>query len=324
MAEVWRARAIALIGCAVLAMMGAGVITASASAEIQQGVIVEGNIADPHEAVPPYTVKATLTATSDRSTLTITNPASNADLGGSAVITEANLLGPDGWTADQPGNPDTPYEEGGEFIYRYNGGINPTTDKGGCDGPSAGSDFHRQTPQSTVCVFSSSNADTATGGIAPGESATITYSTAPAEKGNLLFELRVDFDFDDLWPQCRPSGYSDDVRHSGNPVFGALAVAASSGSFGYASDCVPPLKARITSTKINAHAHTAAFKQTAQHATGFFCQLYRGRHLMFAHNCGAKKAYTHPLPSGTYTYEAWGLNKHGRSPSPATVLFKLN
>jgi hypothetical protein len=304
-------------------MMGPGLITASASAEIQQGVNVEGNIAN-RNAMPPYTAEATLTATSDRSTLTITNPASNADLGGSAIITEAALDGPGGMTADQPGNPNTPYEQGGEFIYRYNGGIDPTTDKGSCVGPVAGSDFHRQTPTMTVCNFSNPGPDTASGGIAPGQSATITYTVAPADKGNLLFQLYVVFDFDDLWPQCRPSGYSDDVRRSGSPVFGALAAAATSTSFGYASDCVPPLNARITSTKIHAHAHTAAFKQTAQHATGFFCQLYRGRHLKFAHKCGAKKAYTHPLPSGTYTYEAWGLNKHGRSPTPARVLFKLN
>jgi hypothetical protein len=98
---------------------------------------------------------------------------------------------------------------------------------------------------------------------------------------------------------------------------------ATTGPLGYAPDCVPPLKTKIKSVKINHHAHTASFKQTAQHATTFFCQLYRGGHQMFAHKCGATKVYAHRLPSGTYTYVVWGENKHGRSPLPGSVEFKL-
>jgi hypothetical protein len=305
---VARARLAALAGGAALTLMGAGQMASSASADVQQGVHVERNIA--RDAGPvPYTAQATVTANGDESTVTITNPASNRDLGGDAIITAVELSGPDGMTATDPGNPDTPYQPGGVFLQQFPA----TTTIGGCvvaNGYSLSSDNYN-----LACMFAGYYNNSASGGIAPGQSATITYKTSDPSKGNLLSDVSVAFDFDDLFPNCRPNypGYND-----------ALAIMdGQNNRFGYASDCAPPSKVRITSAKVNHRNHTAAFTQTASHATGFFCQLYKGRKLKFQKTCGATKRYTNRLPSGTYTYIVWGLNKHGRSPVSAFHEFRL-
>jgi hypothetical protein len=307
MGWVARARLVALAGGAALTLMGAGQMASSASADIQLGVQVEPNIA--RDAGPvPYTAQATVTTNGDESIVTITNPASNSDLGGDAVITDVQLSGPDGETAIDPGNPDTAYEQDGVFLYNPP----PHTTIGAC--PEAS--YHQVSDYyNLACDFAAYYNNSAFGGVAPGQSATITYKTSDPSKGNLLSAVSVAFDFDDVFPACRPNypGYND----------GLAIMDGQNIRFGYASDCVPPLKVRITSAKVNHRKHTAAFTQTAPHATGFFCQLYKGRKLKFQHTCGATKRYSNRLPSGTYTYMVWGVNKHGRSPVSAFQEFSL-
>jgi hypothetical protein len=305
MGWVARARLVALAGGAALTFMGAGQMASSASADVPLAVSVEPNIA--RDAGPvPYTAEATVSVNGDESSVTITNPRSNRDFGGDAVITEVQLSGPDGETAVYPGKPGTPYEQGGVFIPPAHSTI------GGCDGSSyyARSDFYN-----LACMFAGYYNNSASGGIAPDQSATITYKTSDPSKGTLLSHVSVAFDFDDLFPNCRPSspGYSDAVA----------IMDGQNNRFGYASDCAPPSKVRITSAKVNHRKHTAAFTQTAPHATGFFCQLYKGRKLEFQNTCGATKRYTNRLSSGTYTYMVWGLNRHGRSPVSAFQEFAL-
>ena len=303
-----RARAFALTVCSALAIGGAWGIPPSASAELQRPVVVEPQVDGRNTPAPYAAPRVTVTAEGLNSKVTITNPASNADLGGSGIITSANLEGPDGWTANLPGNPNTSFTENGAFTY-----TTPTTSTvGDCPPVNLRTIGHVTTDQIMPCFFAVYSGDTASGGIVPGQTATITYPTSVPDLGDMLFSVYVSFDYDDLWPKCRPGGYSD-----------ALAWTATKGPLGFARDCVPPLQTKITSVKINYHAHTAGFKQTAQHATTFFCQLYRGGHQMFARKCGATKAYTHRLPSGTYTYTVWGQNNHGRSPLPGSVEFKL-
>jgi hypothetical protein len=74
---------------------------------------------------------------------------------------------------------------------------------------------------------------------------------------------------------------------------------------------------------IHRKSRTASFKQTAKGATQYFCELYHCRHLKFADKCGSKEVYANRLPKGSYTYEVWGLDNHGRSPEPAFRRFKL-
>lgn len=298
-----RARAFALTGCTALAMIGAWGISPTARAELQSPVVVEPQVDPAHTPAPYDAPRVTVSSEGLKSKVTITNPLSNADLGGSGIITSANLEGPDGWTANQPG---APFTKNGDFDI-----TTPATSTVG-DCPPVNINGHVTTFQTLPCFFAVYFGDTASGGIVPGQTATITYSTSNPDKSNVLNSVYVSFDYDDLWPNCRPGGYSD-----------AFAAMATKGPLGYAPDCVPPLKTKIKSVKINHHAHTASFKQTAQHATTFFCQLYRGGHQMFAHKCGATKVYAHRLPSGTYTYVVWGENKHGRSPLPGSVEFKL-
>jgi hypothetical protein len=290
----WRKRVYALLGCAVLCVVG--VVPASASAGIDNVSVGQdfyyGSIS------VPYTVQATISNPGGRkSVVTITNPESNANLGGSAVITAATLAGPGGTFQDDPGFDHT---QVGFFVTPF------TSTVGDCN-------TLRLNPDYMSCMFSDYSAFDASGGIAPGQSATITYGSPPAGVAHNLWSLDVDFDFDDLGPDCRPSGFSDTLRW----------MARSSASFSYASDCAPPLSVSITSERIHQQSRTASFKQTAKHATEYFCELFHGRHSMFAHKCGSKKAYTNRLPKGTYTYEVWGLNKHGRSPGAAMRRFTL-
>lgn len=322
-----RARAVAWVGCFAVAMVGAGVMSASAGAltptdNDKEGVIWQGAIVNPtmvnaFSTLPvKYTAEARIKAAAGGLTsVTITNPASNADLGGSAIITGATLFGPDGGRS------------GSEHFLVDDSHPGPDSTVGpGC----ATRGFDSETMD---CHFSAYAAVTASLGIAPGQSATITYYSEAGQRpdtfyddyGPVLRSVYVNFDFGDLVSACRPSGYSDSASQA---TFGpSLAMAARKlKGTGYASDCVPPLRTRITTAHVNAHARTATFKQTAQHASGFFCQLYRGRRghrLVFAHNCGATKVYANPLPAGHYIYYVWGLNNHGRSPMPGVKAFNL-
>jgi hypothetical protein len=273
-----------------------GVVPASASAGISNVTVGQdfyyGSIS------VPYSVHATISNPSGlESDVTITNPQSNADLGGSGVITAVTLAGPGGTFQDDPGFDHTTV---GFFD-------NPITSTAGdCS-------VGRLNPDYLTCMFSDYSAFDASGGIAPGDSVTITYKSPPGGDANNLWSVDVDFDFDDLAPDCRPSGFSDTLTWA----------TTSRKKFGYASDCAPPSNVKITSERIHQSSRTASFSQSAKHASGFFCELYKGGHRMFAHKCGAKKAYTNGLPKGTYTYEVWGVNKHGRSPDAAIRRFKL-
>jgi hypothetical protein len=287
-------RGYALLGWTVLCV--AGVLPASASAGISHVDVGQdfyyGSIS------VPYSVQATISNPSGReSDVTITNPQSNADQGGTGVITAVTLAGPGGTFQNDPGYDPT---QVGFF------GTPFTSTVGDCN-------TGKFNPDYLTCMFSDYSAFDASGGIAPGDSVTITYTSPPGGDANNLWAVDVDFDFDDLGPDCRPSGFSDTLRRA----------IMSSQKFGYASDCAPPTNVKIVSEHIHQKSRTASFSQSAKHATGYFCELYRGGHMMFAHKCSAKKAYTDSLPRGTYTYEVWGLNKHGRSPDAAIRRFKL-
>jgi hypothetical protein len=297
-----RITARSLIAAAVVAA-GCAFLATSAHAGTIRSVMKGIDAGDPDDAVN-YAVQATL----DGTTLTITNPASNANAGDgdSGVITSVDLNGAGGYSGNG-GN-------GGNGLVPL-GSFSPY----GQDTASGGS-----SPQFDQCVvldslnlnceFADYETGNASGGIQPGQSATITYATnAP----NVLDSVSENFDFEDLFPNCRPNGYGDDLRQSSSP-FGPLATAAG------ANNCAPPSKIRINSIHVNAQKHTVSFQQSGKDATkGFTCELLRNGKQLYNHACGANKAYTNALPVGSYVYYVWGLNSAGVSRDFGVAHFKL-
>jgi hypothetical protein len=152
-------------------------------------------------------------------------------------------------------------------------------------------------PINVQCFFARYGARAASGGIHPGESATITY---PSNGHGILDSVSVNYDFADIFPGCRPSGFGSDLRFG--PTFTAGAAAA---------DCLAPTNVRITAMHINTKQRTASFRQTAQHATGFGCRLERNNTVMFSHSCGAHKVYANPLPAARTSIRCGGSTNPG-------------
>jgi hypothetical protein len=299
-------RAIQLLTAATVAL-GLGFCAASAYADPIGQVYKGPDSSDPNSRVP-WHVQATLNG----NTLTITNPGENEalvfayDNGDQGVITSVDLNGPGGYTGNGgPGGNGA--VANGSFTANKPFTVNSPSGIGSCNVLDYINAF---------CSFARYTGEDASGGLHPGQSATITYPTnAPGSLGS----VSVNFDYDDIFPHCRPSGYGDDaVFHSDFGELGSTAAASS------ANDCLPPVKVRITAVHINKKKHTASFHQTAKHATGFGCILKRNNKVMFDHSCGATKAYTHRLPGGSYIYQVWAVNKSGVSRDFAVAHFKLS
>lgn len=295
-------RAFGLLAAAALAL-GFAWFAARADADSIGQVYKGPDSTDPNARVP-WAVQATLSG----NTVTITNPGQNEGLvfaysnGDSGIITSVDLNGAGGYTGNG-GEGGNGLVANGSFTANKPFTVNSPAPINECDVL----DY-----LNVVCYFSSYIAPQASGGLHPGQSATITYPTnAPGTLGSVA----VNFDYDDLFPHCRPSGYGDDMAFRSD--FTELGSAAG------ANNCLPPSKVRITAMKINTKKHTASFHQTARRASGFGCMLKRNNKVLFDHSCGAKKVYGNRLPSGSYLYEVWGVNKSGVSADFAVAHFKF-
>lgn len=297
-----RITARSLMGAAAV-VAGCACLAATANAGTIRQVMKGIDAGDPDNAVS-YAVQATLNG----STLTITNPASNANAGDgdSGVITSVALNGAGGYTGNGG--------DGGNGLVAI-GSFSPYGQDTASGGSSPQFDqCNIQDYLNLVCYFADYETGNASGGIQPGQSATITYATnAP----NVLDSVSENFDFEDLYPNCRPNGYGDDLRQSSSP-FGPLATAAG------ANNCAPPSKVRINAMHVNAQKRTVSFQQSAKDATkGFNCELLRNGKQLYSHACGANKAYTNALAAGSYTYYVWGLNSAGVSRDYGAAHFKI-
>lgn len=293
-----------LLGVAVLALVcasGAASADADSIRQVTRGIVDNS----PADARVTWDFQASLNG----HTVTITNPQLNEGRvfaygnGDQGVITSVDLNGAGGYSGNGG--------EGGNGSVA-NGSFNhqaPTTASGGSW---SGDNCQILDYLNLVCYFAPYGAANATGGIRPGQTATIDYST---NTPGALDSVSFNFDFDDLYPRCRPGGFGDDVRDLSGPLTPVATTADNS--------CQPPSKVLIKTMHVNKKKHTAGFHQTAKGARGFRCNLYRNGHLMFGHSCGATKNYTNSLPGGSYRYYVWGTNSSGVSRDFAIAQFKL-
>lgn len=160
------------------------------------------------------------------------------------------------------------------------------------------------TPQSFQCP---------TGiGIGPGSniSLQLTFSQ-PHSQG--LSAVNVIFDFG-LPPACADPSFSAQSAVTQRAAFLTSAQAV---------NCKPPGQTKLLSANINQRLRTASFHLSAHQATGYKCELLRDRRLMFLHTCSSTKTYGNPLPSGNYTFVAWGTDAGGLSAHPAIKTFTI-
>jgi hypothetical protein len=297
-----RSRTVALLGAAALVLVFAyGAASANADSI---GEVVKG----PDSSNPDNHVGWVVQATLSGNTVTVTNPQLNEGLvfseanGDQGVITSVDLNGPGGYEGNG-GNGGNGLTANGAFTH-----TGPFT----VHSPSSINECSIMDYINAVCYFANYTGGNASGGLYPGQSATITY---PTNKPGYLWSVSVNFDYDDLYPNCRPSGYGDDLVIRSD--FTQLGSAAS------ANNCLPPSNVRITGMKINTRKHTASFHQTAVDARKFGCELFRNGRGMADSFCGAKTVYAHRLPSGRYVYQVWGVNKSGVSRDFAVARFTL-
>jgi hypothetical protein len=293
-------RAVGMLGAAALAL---GFACCAASAEADSiGLVMKGPDTTSTNDRIPWAVQATLSG----NTVTITNPESNAELasntndGDPGIITSVDLNGPGGYTGNG-GNGGNGAVANGSFTANQPFTVNSASPINGCDIIDS---------INVDCVFADPNSNDTSQGIQPGQSATITY---PTNAPGVLASVSLNFDFDNLYLYCRPSNFGSDLRFQSN--FTAVGSSA-------ANNCLPPAKVRITAMHINTRKHTASFRQTAKHATGFGCILKRNNEVVSDHNCGAKEVYRR-LPSGRYIYEVWAVNKSGVSGDFAVAHFTI-
>jgi hypothetical protein len=163
-----------------------------------------------------------------------------------------------------------------------------------------------------TCDLADDTAATSTGAILPGESQTFSYSPAfsrsPFLNNPRNWVMYFNFNFSNLPANCRPTIASDFTSDFAGTI---------------ADNCTTPTHTTITKAKINPKRRTASFSLKAKHATGFFCQLIRNGKVMFHKSCGRQKAYTHPLPAGSYSFTAAGVNHVGKDQNPASFAFKI-
>jgi hypothetical protein len=297
-------RAVGLLGAAVVAL-GCACCAAGASAD-PIGQVMKGPDTNAVNDHVPWAVQATLSG----NTVTVTNPQVNAGLsdnsGDPGIITSVDLNGPGayGGNGGNGGNGLTP---NGSFTANEPFTVNSPSSLNSC---------YVVDDINAHCDFADYRSQNASNGLQPGQSATITYPTnAPGS----LWSVSVNFDYDDLYLRCRPDGAGSDLAFRWD--FSELASAVAGG---YASNCAPPSKVRITAMHIDNAKHTASFHQTASGgAHSFGCELIRNGRVMFDHTCGASKAYSKRLPSGHYVYEVWGVNKSGVSADFAVARFTI-
>jgi len=294
-------RAVRLLGATALTL---GLACSAADADTGIGQVTKGvaDSSNPDDRVP-WAVQATLSG----NTRTVTNPPINEGLvihegnGDLGIITSVDLNGPGGYTGNGGNGGDglTPL---GSFTAHKPFVVTS---------PSPINECFIMDSINAQCTFADGTSRNASGGLSPGQSATITY---PTNMPGYLWSVSVNYDYDNIYPNCRPGGYGSDFRFSSSLP---NATAAASGS------CQPPSKVKITSMHVNAAKGTASFTQTAQRATGFFCELLRDNQKMFANSCGAKKTYGHRLPAGSYGYEVWATSHAGSSAAFAIAGFKI-
>ena len=163
-----------------------------------------------------------------------------------------------------------------------------------------------------TCDLADDTAATSTGAILPGESQTFSFVPAfprsPFSNNPRTWVMYFNFNFSNLPESCRPTIVSD-------------FTSAFTGTI--ADNCITPTHTRITKAKIDPKHRTASFQLKAKGATGFVCQLIRNGKVMFHKSCGHQKAYTNPLPAGSYSFSAAGVNHVGQDQNPASFDFTL-
>jgi hypothetical protein len=281
---------------------------------------------------PAYQLQAQLKAFSGGThVLTITNPSSNASVGsGKGILTGVELDGPGGFPPeDDPtlscsscnyaahassdsGDGFNTFDTRNPHVVAFDEG----TQDGTCEPSQAFEDLGEQV---ATCDFASEGSQgQGVGGVPPGQSVTITYTTessssTPTLSGRNLYRVEEHFDFNDKAPACRPSGYGNEARDLG--PFRPRAVAASS--------CTVPATPKIDKVQIDPKKHTARFHQKSKGATKFECELLHNGKKLFLHSCGPWKGYASPLRPGRYDYLVWGVNRAGRSKAPAFQAFRM-
>jgi hypothetical protein len=320
-----------LAGCAAVSMVVGVALAAAPALGATAEIHILTNVSGPG---PAYQLQAQLKAfSSGAHVLTITNPSSNASVGsGMGILTGVELDGPGGFPPE-----DDPtlscsscnYSADGAHTSDAGDGFNTFAtrntavafDEGTQDGTCEQSQaFEDLGPQVAVCDFASEGSQgQGVGGVPPGQSVTITYTTGsspstPTLDGRNLYRLEEHFDFNDKAPRCRPSGYGNEARDPG--AFPSRAVAASS--------CTVPATPKIDKVQIHPRKHTARFHQKAKGATKFACELLHNGKVLFLHSCGPWKWYANPLRPGRYDYLVWGVNSAGRSKTPAFQSFRMS
>ncbi len=272
MGSILGSKTVGLLGAAAFALAFASGATSAGADSI--GHVMKGPDTTPTNGQIHWAVEATLSG----DTLTVTNPQSNQVLaqnssdGDPGIITSIDLNGPGGYQGNG-GNGGGGLTANGSFT-----ALEPFT----ATSASPINECSIMDYINAECDFADPNSPDTSTGIQPGQSVTITY---PTNMPGYLDTVSVNFDFDNLFLTCRPSGFGSDLLFS--PDFTGLGRIPETSSD---NSCLPPSKVQITAMHIDTRKRTASFHQTAKGANGFGCRLSRDGTLMFDHSCGATKA----------------------------------
>lgn len=233
---------------------------------------------------------------------TVTNPQSNGpgEVITSMLVNVGPIEGTQGFSASGP-----PTRADGSTTQGPNGTCGP-------DAPPNvvvdGSDVS----SSATCDLADDTAATSAGAILPGESQTFSFVPAfprsPFLNNPRNWVMYFNFNFSNLPAGCRPTIASDFASAFAGTIAG---------------NCTTPTHTTITKAKINKKRRTVSFQLKAKGATGFVCELVRNGKVMFHKSCGHQKAYTNPLPAGSYDFTAAGVNHVGEDQNPASYAFTI-